>query len=237
MSRTLTIARRELSASFNSPVAYIVVIVFLLIAGYFFYTQLFIGGQAELRDFFALAPLLFVFFAPALTMRLLAEERRTKTFELLITLPLTDWEVVLGKFLGALGLLGTAVLLTLTYPATVSLLGDLDNGAVIGGYLGLLLMGAAYLSIGTMASAWSRNQVVAFIVALGIGFALFVADKIVPVVPRAIAPIVQYVGLGAHFENIARGVIDTRDVIYYLSLIGVCLFLAVQSLGSRQWRG
>jgi len=233
----LHIARRELQAYFNSPVAYIVVTVFLVLSGYLFFTQALLGGQADMRPFFNLAPLLFIFFAPAITMRLLAEEHRVGTIQLLVTLPLRDRDVVLGKFLGALGLLATAIGLTLFYPLTLSRLGDLDNGAVIGGYLGLLLMGGGYLAIGLMASAWTRNQIVAFIVAFGISFALFLMGRLGPLVPASLAPVLEYMSLTAHFENIARGVIDTRDVLYYLSLIGGCLFVAAQSLASRQWRG
>ena len=235
--RTLSIARRELRAYFNSPVAYIVVTVFLVLSSYLFFEQALIAGQADLRPFFDLAPLLFIFFAPAITMRLLAEERRVGTFQVLITLPVSDTEVVVGKFLGAVWLLGTAIALTLTYPLTLSFLGDLDRGAVIGGYLGLLLMGACYLAIGLMASSWTKNQIVSFIVAFAICFALFLMGRLGPLVPRALTPIVEYVSLTTHFENVARGVIDSRDVIYYVSLGGACLFVAVQSLSSRQWRG
>ena len=233
----LTIARREMRAYFNSPVAYIVVTVFLVLAGFLFFTQALLGGQAEMRPLFDIAPLLFVFLAPAITMRLLAEERRTGTFQLLITLPLRDRDVVLGKFLGALALLTTAIALTLAYPLTLSRLGDLDRGAVIGGYLGLVLMGGGYLAIGLMASAWTRNQIVAFIVAFAISFALFLMGRLGPLVPPALAPVIDYLSLTSHFENIARGVIDTRDVLYYGSLITGCLFVCAQSLASRQWRG
>jgi ABC-2 type transport system permease protein len=233
----LTIARREVRAYFDSPVAYIVVTVFLVLAGYLFFTQALLGGQAEMRPLFDIAPLLFVFLAPAITMRLLAEERRTGTFQLLITLPLRDRDVVLGKFLGALALLATAIALTLFYPLTLARMGDLDQGAVVGGYLGLLLMGAGYLAIGLMASAWTRNQIVAFIVAFAISFSLFLMGRLGPLVPPVLAPILEYLSLTSHFDNIARGVIDTRDVLYYLSLITGCLFVCVQSLASRQWRG
>lgn len=233
----LTIARRELRSYFNSPVAYIVVTVFLVIAGFLFFTQALLDGQATIRPLFDITPLLFVFIAPAITMRLLAEERRSGTFQLLITLPLRDRDVVLGKFLGALGLLATAVALTLVYPLTLSRLGDLDQGAVVGGYLGLVLMGGSYLALGLMASAWTRNQIVAFIVAFAISFALFMMGRMSAHVPPALAPVVEYLSLSSHFENIARGVIDTRDLLYYASMIAGCLFIAVQSLASRQWRG
>ncbi|MCC6749577.1 MAG: ABC transporter permease subunit [Deltaproteobacteria bacterium] len=236
MHNVLTICRRELGAYFNSPVAYIVVTVFLLASGYLFFSQVFLVGEATLRDFFGISPLIFIFFAPAVTMRLIAEEKRSGTMELLITLPVKDWEVVVGKFLASLGLLGTAILLTLTYPLSLSTMGKLDWGAVTGGYLGLLLLGSTYLAIGLMASSWTRNQVVAFIISFAITFALYLSGKLLPLMPPSLAPIIEYVSLDSHFNNIARGVIDTRDLVYYLSLVGACLFVATQSLESRRWR-
>jgi ABC-2 type transport system permease protein len=236
MGNTLTIFRREVGAYFNSPVAYIVVTVFLLTSGYLFFSQAFIVGEATLRDFFGVTPLIFIFFAPAVTMRLLAEEKRSGTLELLITMPVTDWQVVIGKFLAALALLAVAILLTLAYPLTLSRLGDLDWGAVAGGYLGLLLLGGAYLAIGLMASSWTKNQVIAFILSFAITFALYLSGKLLPLIPPSLAPVVEYLSLDAHFTNIAKGVIDTRDLVYYASLIGACLFLAKQSLESRRWR-
>jgi ABC-2 type transport system permease protein len=236
MTNTLTIFRRELGAYFNSAVAYIVVTVFLLVCGYLFFSQAFLVNEATMRDFFGITPLIFIFFAPAVTMRLLAEEKRTGTLELLITMPVGDWEVVLGKFLASLALLAVAILLTLAYPITLSFMGDMDWGTVAGGYLGLLLLGGAYLAIGLMASSWTRNQVVAFILAFAITFALYLAGKLLPLMPASLAPLVEYLSLDVHFANIARGVIDSRDIIYYLSLIGACLFLATRSLESRRWR-
>lgn len=237
MRNVLTIAKRELRSAFNSPIAYIVLTVYLLISGYLFFTQIFIGRQAEMRQLFELTPLLFVFITPAIAMRTLAEERRTGTLEVLLTLPLSDGQVVLGKFLGALGLIVVGVGLTSVYAYTVSRYGDLDGGAVLGGYIGLLLLACAYVAIGVMASSFTRNQVVAFIIALGICFALFMMGKIVQVVPRSIAPLVSYMSLDSHFHGIARGVVDTRDLVYYASLTGACLFIAAQSLASRQWKG
>jgi ABC-2 type transport system permease protein len=239
MGNTLTIFRREMSAYFNSPVGYIVIAMFLLVSGYLLFFHgggVFLAGEASLRGFFGWTPFIFIFFTPAITMRLLAEERRSGTLELLITMPVTDWQVVLGKFLAAVGLWTLAILLTLAYPITLSRLGDLDWGAVAGGYIGLVLMGAAYLAIGLMASSWTRNQVVAFIVALGITLALYLCGQTLPVVPPALVPLLEYISLDYHFANISKGVVDTRDLIYYASLIGGCLFLAKQSLESRRWR-
>jgi len=236
MNNTLTICKRELGAYFNSPVAYVVITAFLVACGILYFLQVFLVGEASLRDFFAITPLIFIFFAPAVAMRLLAEEKKSGTIALLITMPVRDWEVVLGKFLAALAVMGVGIGLTVAYPLTISRFGDLDWGTVLGGYIGLLMMGGAYLAIGLMASSWTKNQVVAFIYAFAITFALFLAGKLIPLMPAALAPVIEYVSLDAHFTNIARGVLDSRDVIYYLSLIGACLFLATQALDSRRWR-
>ena len=238
MRNILTIGRRELGAYFNSPIAYIVIPAYLLVSGYLFFAQAFVAGagEASLRGFFGLAPLLFIFFFPAVTMRLIAEEKRSKTIELLVTMPVTDWQIVIGKFLGALGVLVAALAATLVYAITLSTLGDLDWGTTIAGYLGLLLLGGSYIAIGVMASSWTKHQVAASLITVGITFALYVAGHYVSVMPKSIAPVVEYISLDAHFRNIARGVVDTRDLIYYASLIGVCLFLAAKSLDSRRWR-
>lgn len=236
MHNALTIARKELGTFFNSPIAYIVITFLLLISGYLFFQQVFKIGEATLRDFFGLTPMILTFIVPAVTMRLLAEEKRSGTFHLLITMPVEDWEVVVGKFLAALVVMLLGVVLTLAYPITLSQFGDLDWGAVTGGYLGLVLLNAAYIAIGVMASSWTSDQVVAFIIAFFITFALYLFGKLIPLMPSSIAPIVEYLSLDAHFTNISKGVIDSRDLVYYLSLTVGCLLLATQSLGSRRWR-
>jgi ABC-2 type transport system permease protein len=236
MGNTLTIFKKELGSYFNSPIGYIVITVFLLVSGYLYFNQVFHVGEATLRDFFGVTPLIFIFFGPAITMRLLAEEKRSGTIEVLITMPVRDWEVVLGKFFAALAVMAVAILLTLAYPITLSRFGDLDWGAVAGGYLGLLLMGGAYAAIGLMASSWTSDQVISFIIAFGITFALYLFGKLLPLMPAFLAPIIEYISLDVHFTNIAKGVVDSRDLVYYLSLIIACLFLAVQSLDSRRWR-
>src|SRR6185436_6047919 len=159
MNPALVISRREIRTYFNSPVAYIVVTVFTVITGYLFFTQLFAEKQAEMRQMFGFMPFLFMFVIPAITMRLLADEKSTGTLELLSTMPVRDWEVVLGKFLAALALLGTAIGLTLVFAITVRMLGPLDRGVAFGGYIGLILMGAAYVAIGVMCSAFTRNSI------------------------------------------------------------------------------
>jgi ABC-2 type transport system permease protein len=236
MSPALVISRREIRTYFNSPVAYIVVPVFLVITGYLFFTQLFLEKQADMRGFFNIMPLLFMFLIPAITMRLLADEKSSGTLELLITLPVRDWEVVVGKFLAAMALLCTAIGLTLVFAITVKSLGPLDRGPTIGGYLGLLLMGGAYVSIGVMASSLTRNSIVSFIVAFAISFALYLLGRLTQFLPEALQKLVAYLSIDGHFENIGRGVVDTRDLIYYLSVMGVCLLVATLSLESRRWR-
>jgi len=236
MSPALVISRREIRTYFNSPVAYIVVTVFTVITGYLFFTQLFLEKQAELRQLFGFMPFLFMFMVPAVTMRLLADERASGTLELLSTMPVRDWEIVIGKFLAALALVCTAVGLTLVFAISVRLLGPLDRGPAIGGYVGLVLMGGAFVAIGVMCSAFTRNSIVAFIAAFGISFALYLFGKLTQFMPEALQPVVSFLSIDGHFDNISRGVIDTRDVVYYLSIIGACLLVATTSLDSRRWK-
>ncbi|HXI59498.1 MAG TPA: ABC transporter permease subunit [Polyangia bacterium] len=236
MSPALVISKREIRTYFNSPIAYIVVTVFTIITGYLFFTQLFIEKQADMRGLFGVMPLLFMFLVPAITMRLLAEEKGSGTLELLITMPVRDWEIVVGKFLAALALICTALALTLVFALTVKSMGPLDKGPTIGGYVGLVLMGGAYASIGLMASSYTRNQIVAFIVSFAICFALYLLGRISQFVPESLQALFSFLSIDTHFENISRGVIDTRDVIYYLSVMAVCLLLATVSLESRKWK-
>jgi ABC-2 type transport system permease protein len=236
MSATLAISKRELRTYFNSPVAYIVVTVFMLLAGYLFFKTVFIERQAEMRGYFSLVPMLFTFIIPAMTMRLISEEKGSGTLELLITMPIKDWEVVLGKFLAALGLLAVLLALTLVYAFTLSSIGPVDNGPTFGGYFGLLLMGAAYVAIGVMASSFTRNQIVAFLLAFAISFSLYLFGRVVQIVPPALQPVLSFLSIDNHFESISRGVIDSRDVIYYLSVVGVSLVIATVSLESRKWK-
>jgi ABC-2 type transport system permease protein len=236
MSPALVISRREIRTYFNSAVAYIVVAAFMVLTGYLFFTQLFLEKQADMRGFFNIMPLMFMFVVPAITMRLLADEKSSGTLELLITMPVRDWEVVLGKFLAAMTLLCTAIGLTLVFALSVRALGPLDRGPAIGGYLGLVLMGGAYVSIGVMASSLTRNPIVSFIVAFVISFGLYLLGRLTQFLPQAWQGLVAYLSIDGHFENIGRGVIDSRDVIYYLSVITVGLLIATLSLESRRWK-
>ena len=236
MSTTTTVARREIRTYFNSPVAYIVVMVFMLISGYLFFNQLFLEKQAELRYYFTLTPLIFTFIIPAITMRLIAEEKGSGTLEMLITMPVRDWEVVLGKFLAGMAMLGAIVGMTMFYGITVAVLGPIDRGPLITGYLGLLLMGGSYVAIGVMASSLTRNQIVAFILAFAISFGLFIFGQIMQFAPDWLAPVLAYLSMGNHFESFSRGVVDSRDALFYLSLIAVALVIATASLESRKWK-
>jgi ABC-2 type transport system permease protein len=236
MNAALTIAKREIRTYFNSPIAYIVLTVFLLLAGYLFFGSLFIERQAELRSYFNLMPLLLAFIVPAIAMRLIAEEKGSGSLEMLITMPVPDWQVIVGKFLAGMALLAVLVGLTLVYGITVMLVGPLDRGPAIGGYLGVLLMGGAYMSIGVMASTFTRNQIVAFIIAFAISFSLYLFYRLLPFTPELIRPVLSYLSVESHFEAISRGVIDTRDIVYYLSMMVVSLVIATLSLESRKWK-
>ncbi len=236
MHNVCTIFRKEMRSYFNSPVAYIVITLFLAITGYFFGSSLFLANSADLRALFGVAPMIFLFFAPAITMRQLAEERRSGTMEILVTLPVTDLEIVLGKFLAAFALLAISVVLTAGALITVASLGNVDFGASLGGYLGLMLMGGVYVAIGMFTSSLSPNQIIAFIVGFVIIFALFMLDKVLVFFPISLASTLEYLAVDYHFRNIARGVIDTRDLIYYASAIFFFLFLTVRMTESRKWR-
>ena len=230
-----TIFKKELRSYFNSAVAYVVIVVFLAIVGWLYTSSMFLVNVASLRMMFEWIPLVFLFVVPAVTMRLLAEEKKAGTIELLTTKPLHDWEIVAGKFLAAWALIGIMLLPTLIYYITVAFLGEIDNGPVVGGYLGLLLMAGVYIAIGLLASSLTENQIVAFIIGLLMMFAFFMMDKVLIFVPDFMTTVVEYLGIDFHFSNIARGVIDSRDVVYFGSLLGFTLYLSVVSLEKRKW--
>lgn len=236
MRNTLTIAKREFGAYFNSPIPYVLVAGFVTLSGILYFRDLFVSRQADMRQFFSLLPLLFAILVPMLTMRLIAEERREGTLELLLTMPVSDTQLVLGKFLSALGVTAVMLGLTLAFPITVAGIGPLDKGATAAGYIGGLLMGGAFCSIGVMASALTRNQMLAAIVAFLINLSLLACDMLARISGPTLGPILSTIGIGTHFNNIARGVIDTRDVLYYLSIISGCLLVSQTALDSRRWR-
>jgi ABC-2 type transport system permease protein len=234
-SNIKTIFTKELRSFFNSAVAYVVIVVFLSIVGWFFTSNLFLMNIASMRLFFELTPLIFLFVIPAITMRLLAEEKKSGTIELLSTKPLNDVEIVLGKFLSAWALIALALVPSLIYYITIVSLGSLDHGPVIGGYIGLLLMAGVYVSIGIFASSITDNQIIAFIVGFLIIFFFFIIDKVLIYLPDFSSGILEFLGVDFHYSNIARGVIDSRDIMYFLSLLGFMLYLSVVSLERRKW--
>jgi ABC-2 type transport system permease protein len=226
---------KELKGYFNSTVAYIVIVVLLIISGWFFATNVFLANTASLRIIFEIVPILLIFFVPAITMRAFSEEKKTGTIEILLTKPINDIDIIIGKFLSAWALLGVALLPTLYYYLTITFVGSIEIGPVIGGYLGLLLMGGVYVSIGIFSSSLTENQVVAFIIGIFIIFILFMLDKALPFIPGFLVAIFEYLSIGYHFSNIERGVIDTRDLIYYISLGYLFILLTQVSLEKRKW--
>lgn len=238
MRNILAIFEKEFKSYFNSPIAYIFIITFLLFSSWLFFRTFFLLGQAHLRPLFSIFPWLFLILAPAITMRSWAEEKKMGTIEVLMTLPLKDHEVVLGKFFSSFIFMLTSVLLTFPLALTVYLLGNPETGTILGGYLGASLMGGAYLAIGLFVSSLTRNQIIAFITSIITCFAFLIIgeDIVLMSTPAMLAPLFTYLGLGAHFESISRGVIDSRDLIYYLSVIGFFLFLNTLAVESRKWK-
>jgi len=230
--------KKELMSYFNSPIAYIFIGVFLVVVNWLFFKTFFIIGQSSMRGFFDFLPWMFLFLAPALTMRSWAEEKKSGTIEFLLTLPVTDWQVVLAKFFASLIFLFTSLLLTISVPISIMYLGDMDLGPVIGGYLGALFLGGAYLALGLFISALTKNQIIAFVLGIVACFSVFIigADFSLMGVPSFLAPILKFIGLGSHFFNISKGVIDSKDIIYYCSFIFVFLWLNARIIEARGWK-
>jgi gliding motility-associated transport system permease protein len=218
------IFKKEFRTYFVSPIAYIVISIFLIVIGWFFFSTFFLFNQASLRNFFSLLPVVFAFVVPAVTMRLFSEELNVGTYEILLTMPVTYREVVLGKFLASVAFVAAMLLPTLAYPVTVTFLGDLDWGPVVGGYVGAVLLGASFSAVGLFASSLTRNQIVAFIIGVAICFALVLIDKILFFLPAPLVGVLEYLGADFHFDNISKGIVDSRDIIYFLSVIFVSLY-------------
>lgn len=226
-----TIARRELTGYFASPVAYVFIVIFLLLAGFFTFNvgKFFLRNEASLNSFFMWHPWLYLFLVPAVGMRLWAEERRVGTIELLLTLPVTAWQAIVGKFLASWLFLGLALFLTFPLVFTVAYLGDPDLGAVFCGYVGSFLMGGAYLSVSCITSALTRNQVVSFILSV-VGCLFLILAGWPPVTdeltwaPAWLLELVSAFSVMPHFEGFQRGVLDSRDLLYFLLVIVFSLF-------------
>jgi len=237
MKETWIIAKRELKSFFDSLSAYILITVFLGLTGFFTWlygSDIFFIGQATLQPFFSIAYWTLFFFIPALTMKMIAEEKKTGTLELLLTKPVTDLQVVTGKFLAALLLVIIALALSLPYYFTVWGIGPVDHGAVWCGYLGMILMSMTFISIGIFASSVTNNQIIAFLMSLFIGvFFLIIFSVLSSNFTGTLGMIFDYLNLQTHYESISRGVIDTKDLVYFGSITFLGLFLAQTSLSKR----
>jgi len=244
MGTTWTLFTRETKAYFNSLTAYVFLFLFLLLSGIMFFD---VGGflsseYADMRPFFGFVPWLLLIFVPAVAMRLWSEERKVGTVEFLMTLPVRDSEAVLAKYLASLLVLTIAIVLTFPIPYVVQMLANpetgVDWGPVICGYIGLYLMGAAYLSIGMFISALTSNQILALIGGVVVSFALFLIGlpQVLQRIPSFLAPIASYLGFSYHLSNISRGILDSRDIVYFLSIIVLFIFLTVRTVEGRKWR-
>ena len=227
-----TIAKREIGGYFESPIAYVFIVIFLLLAGFFTFmvAGFFDRGQANLEPFFAWHPWLYLFLVPAIGMRMWSEERRLGTMELLLTMPITPWQAIIGKFIAAWLVLGLALLLTFPIVVTVNYLGHPDNGIIAAGYIGSFLLAGAYLSIAAMTSALTRNQVISFIIAVVICLFLVlvgyppVTNLLVEWANPWLVQMISNFSVMTHFESIGKGVLDSRDLLFFFSVMGFCLF-------------
>lgn len=237
MRNTLAIVLKEGKAYFSTPTAYIVGAMFLVLTGIFFVSEVTTAfAEASVRGLLDWASFFTVFLAPLLTMRLLAEEQKLGTLELLLTAPVRDWEVVMGKYIASFLMLVVTFALTLYYVLLLYWFGEPDTGPVLSGYLGLLLYGSAALAVGIMASSLSSNQIVAAVVGIAVVLTLTFADRVAELLSGTAADVLNGLSMNAHLRDFVRGVIDTRHVVYYVSVAAIFLFLAVRSLETRRWR-
>jgi len=224
MKQIINIAAKEFRDYFISPIAYIVISLFLVVTGWFFFSTFFLFDTADMRNFFSMLPIIFSFIIPAVTMRLFSEEMNVGSYEILLTMPVSFTDIAVGKFLAATAFSTCMLLPTLSYPLFISFIGEVDPGPVIGGYIGAILLSGAFCAIGIFASSLTRNQIVAFIIGASICFCLTILDQILFFIPSSITEVVAFLGADAHFESIAKGVIDSRDLLYFLSVIFMGLF-------------
>lgn len=224
MPQALLIFKKEFKDYFVSPIAYIVIAIFLTVTGWLFFSSFFLFDQADMRRFFNLLPFLFALVVPIITMRLFAEELNVGSWELLYTLPVSFRDIIIGKFMAAVAFVIALLIPTLAYALFISAVGDLDWGVVIGGYIGAIFLGGAYVAIGLFASALTRNQIIACIVAMVICVALAIINQMLFFVPQSILNVVAYISADAHFNNIAKGIVDSRDLLYFLSVAFLGLY-------------
>ena len=237
MRTAQAVAWKEIQVYFSNPTAYIVGMMFLALSGFFFARDLNDPfPQASLVNFFDGATIILILIAPALTMRLMAEEQKLGTIELLLTSPVRDWEVIIGKYVASFVFLIATVALTLYYTILLYVFASPDPGPIYAGYLGLVLYGGAALAIGLLCSTLTSNQIVAAVVAMGILMVMFFADLAADNIGGTASTIISEISIRSHFEDFDRGIIDTKHVVYYLSVIAFFLFMSVRALESRRWR-
>jgi ABC-2 type transport system permease protein len=216
--------------------AYIFLVVFALVIGYFFTNTFFLYNQSDMRSLFGIVPIVYLFFIPAVSMGLISREKSIGTIEIMSTLPILERDIVIGKYLAALTLILVALFTTLFHYFTLIQVGTtIDHGAVFTGYLGLALVAGVYTAAGIFASSLTENQVIAFIVGIAIVLVFFLMDKLLVFVPASLAGIIQYLSTDFHLSNISRGVIDSRNIVYFGSVIGFFLFMTTRVLESRKW--
>ena len=255
MTNILAIAHKEIRSYFASPMAYIIIGLFALLFGYFYVailtwfvqqgTQMSMGmgpgtlnvNQQMIRPLLMNMTVVLLFVLPMITMRTYAEEKRSGTIELLLTSPLTDMQIILGKFLGALTLYATMLLVTLVYVVALFFFGSPEWKPIVTAYIGLLLLGGSFLSMGLLISSLTKNQIVAGMLTFGVFLLLWVIDWIGTFAGPTLEPIVNYLSITQHFDDFAKGVIDTKHVVYYLSFMTFGLFLTAKSVDSERWRG
>lgn len=234
MNTKAVIVKRELGAYFTGAVGYIVIGLFLLISGFLFFNVFFLENRAELRRFFSTLPVLLAFFIPAVTMRLFAEERKSGSLETLMTLSVSSVDVVMGKFWASLAFTSVMIAPTLVYALTASLFGSLDAAPVVCGYLGAVFLAAAFCSVGLFASASTKNQIVAFFIGWALCILLALIDQFLLFLPARLANFLGYLSAGSHFTSVSRGIVDSRDLVYFVSLTAVFLTLTVKTIDSRR---
>jgi len=236
MTNTIAIAERELKSFFVSPIAWIIAAAFMAMSGFLFSVILLNSNEASLRFLISDLSVILLFVAPFLTMRLLAEENRLGTVELLLTNPVRDVEVVLGKFLGVMGFVFVMLAMTLYFPALLFIFGSPDPGPMATGYLGVILQAGAFTSIGLALSSTTENQIVAAFLAFAINLVLWLSDSMSQFVGKPLDAVMKYLSITTHFQDFSRGVIDSSHVIFFLSVVAAALFLTYLSLQSRRWR-
>lgn len=238
MSKVLTLVKKELNSYFVAPLGYVVISVFLIVSGWLFIQTFFISAQATMREFFSILPMVFMFFLPAVTMAAWSEEKRSGTIEVLTTFPVKSSELVLAKFISSFAFLSTMLLLTIVIPLMVINLGTPDKGVIFAGYVGALLMGSAYISVGLWVSSITKNQIVSFILAVVIIFGFYIMGNsfIVSSLPAPVAGVVKFLSFSTHFNSILRGVISLADVVFYFSIVAFFLFLNTREISLRNWK-